>query len=37
MKIRAVIAQGKLLERSDLDRLMREAEAMAKAPESAAP
>lgn len=36
-KISAVIAQGKLLERSDLDRLMREAEAMAKAPESAAP
>jgi imidazolonepropionase-like amidohydrolase len=36
-KIRAVIAQGKLLERSDLGRLMREAEAMAKAPESAAP
>jgi imidazolonepropionase-like amidohydrolase len=36
-KINAVIAQGKLLNRSDLDRLMREAEEMAKAPESAAP
>jgi imidazolonepropionase-like amidohydrolase len=36
-KIRAVIAQGKLLDRADLDRLMREAEDMAKAPESAAP
>jgi imidazolonepropionase-like amidohydrolase len=35
-KINAVIAQGKLLDRSDLDRLMREAEEMAKAPESAA-
>lgn len=36
-KISAVIAQGKLLDRADLDRLMREAEAMAKAPERAAP
>jgi imidazolonepropionase-like amidohydrolase len=36
-KTNAVIAQGKLLNRSDLDRLMREAEEMAKAPESAAP
>jgi hypothetical protein len=36
-KIHAVIAQGKLLDRADLDRRMREAEAMAKAPESAAP
>lgn len=35
-KINAVIAQGKLLDRADLDRLMREAEEMAKAPESAA-
>jgi len=32
-KINAVIAQGKLLDRTDLDRLMREAEEMAKAPE----
>ena len=36
-KIRAVITEGKLLERSDLGRLMWEAEAMAKARESAAP
>ena len=35
-KINAVIAQGKLFDRADLDRLMREAEDMAKAPESAA-
>jgi imidazolonepropionase-like amidohydrolase len=34
-KINAVIAQGKLSDRTDLDRLMREAEEMAKAPESA--
>jgi imidazolonepropionase-like amidohydrolase len=34
-KINAVIAQGKLLDRTDLDRLMREAEEMAKVPESA--
>jgi adenine deaminase len=36
-KINAVIAQGKLLERTDLDRLMREAEEMAKAPERPEP
>jgi len=35
-KINAVIAQGKLFDRTDLDRLLREAEEMAKAPESAA-
>jgi imidazolonepropionase-like amidohydrolase len=35
-KINAVVAQGKLLDRSDLDRLMREAEEMAKALESTA-
>jgi imidazolonepropionase-like amidohydrolase len=35
-KIDAVIAQGKLLNRAELERLMREAEEMAKAPESAA-
>jgi imidazolonepropionase-like amidohydrolase len=35
-KINAVIAQGKLFDRTDLDRLMREAEEMAKAPENAA-
>jgi imidazolonepropionase-like amidohydrolase len=35
-KINAVVAQGKLLDRADLDRLMREAEEMATAPESAA-
>ncbi|HTA22081.1 MAG TPA: amidohydrolase family protein [Terriglobales bacterium] len=35
-KINAVIAQGKFLDRTDLDRLMREAEEMAKAPESTA-
>jgi imidazolonepropionase-like amidohydrolase len=35
-KINAVIAQGRLFDRTDLDRLMREAEEMAKAPESAA-
>jgi len=34
-KINAVIAQGRLFDRTDLDRLMREAEEMAKAPESA--
>jgi imidazolonepropionase-like amidohydrolase len=35
-KINAVIAQGKLLERADLDRLLHEAEEMAKTPEVAA-